>query len=96
MKHSIIITAMLMTIIGTAPAIARDHAPDREQGQRRGPPQVALNACTTASSGDSCSFTGRRDETIAGTCEAVHGDQLACVPEGGPPGMRPGQARHDY
>jgi hypothetical protein len=53
---------------------------------RRGPPPEAIEACEGKSANDPCSFTGRRDDTIEGTCFAPPDiDQLACAPEGGPP-----------
>ncbi|MTW21552.1 hypothetical protein [Allochromatium palmeri] len=53
---------------------------------RRGPPPEAIAACNSKSTNDSCSFTGRHDDTITGTCiTPPDSDQFACVPEGGPP-----------
>jgi hypothetical protein len=54
---------------------------DRQRGNRRGPPQVAIDACASASESAACSFEGRRGEALDGTCEAMH-DSLVCVPEG--------------
>ena len=47
---------------------------------RRGPPPEALEACTNAQEGVSCSFIGRRDEAVTGTCEFKR-DDLVCAPE---------------
>ena len=64
----------------------------KEQG-RRGPPQEALAACKSLSTGDACSFTAR--ETHQGTCQALggksasEGKPLACRPSDAPdPGSR--------
>ncbi|MBK1724782.1 hypothetical protein [Thiocystis violacea] len=57
-----------------------------DRGGRRGPPPEAIAACDGKSAQDSCSFTGRHDDTITGTCSTLaDSDQLACEPEGGPP-----------
>ena len=56
---------------------------------RHGPPPEALEACTDAQEGAGCSFIGRRDDSLSGTCEFMR-DDFVCVPEGhrrrgGPP-----------
>ncbi len=60
-----------------------------ERRGRRGPPAEAFEACAEAEEGASCSFYGRRDEALTGTCEFRRVD-FVCVPEGhgrrgGPP-----------
>ena len=59
-------------------------APSGVPSQGSTPPVAATNACSSKSSGSSCSFTGGRGETISGTCQSTPGG-LACVPVGGPP-----------
>ncbi|MCZ7582688.1 MAG: DUF1566 domain-containing protein [Deltaproteobacteria bacterium] len=49
-----------------------------------GPPQEAVDACDGNSESDECAFEGAGGETVTGTCEFI-GEELACVPEGGPP-----------
>jgi len=44
---------------------------------RGGPPAEAVAACQGKASGATCSFTGRQNETLSGTCDA---------PPSGPPG----------
>ena len=51
------------------------------KGRRGGPPQEAITACESKNVGDSCSFTGRREETVSGTCVEVE-EQIVCAPEG--------------
>jgi len=52
---------------------------DRPAGQRPpGPPAEAIAACQGKASGATCSFTGRRNDTVSGTCFAP--------PAGGPGG----------
>ena len=60
-----------------------------EGGPRRGPPpKEAVDACADAAEGDACSFSGRNDDTVKGTCRLppakdAGGDApLVCVPEG--------------
>jgi len=50
------------------------------QGPQGGPPQEAIDACSGLSVGATCSVGPG-----SGTCENIQ-NQLACVPEGGPPG----------
>lgn len=44
------------------------------------PPQEALNACKSKSSGDLCSFTSPHGDVISGTCKIPPRSSLACVP----------------
>lgn len=61
-----------------------------DRGRPQGPPPEAIQACADLSEGDACSFTGRRNDLVKGTCIALpDGEEgLACAPEGGPPGER--------
>jgi hypothetical protein len=68
-------------------AAAEEYGDQRKA--RRGPPPEALEACTDAQEGVSCSFIGRRDETVTGICKSRR-DDFVCVPghhrrRGGPP-----------
>lgn len=58
------------------------------RGKRGGPPQEAVESCSSLGESESCAFTSPRGDEITGTCEYVPGDIFACVPEGGPPGGR--------
>ena len=51
------------------------------------PPQEAVNACQSKSSGAFCRFPSPRGDTVSGTCANLNGT-LACRPAGGPPGGR--------
>ena len=61
-------------------------APNNQQnGQdnRQGPPQAALDACSTSSQGDACSFTLQNGNTINGSCiTPPNSSELACAPQG--------------
>ena len=60
--------------------------PPREAG--KGPPPEALDACRGKRDGAACTFTGRRNEALSGSCFTPPdgGGQLACRPDrGGPP-----------
>jgi hypothetical protein len=55
------------------------------------PPQEAIQACDGKTSGDTCSFTGMRNDTVTGTCRNGPDGQgaLACAPA-----QMPGQSQH--
>jgi hypothetical protein len=61
--------------------------PDSQGGRRHGPPPEAIDACTDQAENAACEFTGRRGETVEGTCISPPGgdNELVCAPEGGPP-----------
>ncbi len=76
--HIPLLTSAIAVLVAGS-AIAQDDRGDR--GERRGPPQVALDACDSAQDGGACGFEGRRGESLSGTCESIH-ETLVCVPEG--------------
>jgi hypothetical protein len=59
-----------------------------ERGERRGPPPEAYEACADLTAGDSCEMTGRRGDSMQGSCivPSEEEDTLVCAPEGGPGG----------
>ncbi len=59
-------------------------------GEHRGPPPEAYEACADKSAGDSCEMTGRRGDTLQGSCFVPKEEEgsLVCAPEGGPGGER--------
>jgi hypothetical protein len=67
---------MIALQLGIAVAAAAD-----DRRGRRGPPEQAIDACSEAQEGDACSFVGRRDDSLTGTCEVIH-ERFVCVPEG--------------
>lgn len=72
------------TLVHASTALA-GNAPDAgNEGQRAPhgpPPQVALDACSKLSEGAACSFTGKRGETITGSCHVPpQQSALACIP----------------
>ncbi|MFN8642722.1 MAG: hypothetical protein U0802_14110 [Candidatus Binatia bacterium] len=76
-----ITTAATAVALTAALAVAQGPPPP---GRPPGPPPIALAACAQADEGDACHITGQYGEHIAGTCALV-GEQLACVPDDGPP-----------
>lgn len=81
-----IVRLSLVTAFLTAGAFAfaDDNQPPHHH---HGPPPEAVDACTKAKVGDTCSFT-HRDHQIAGTCAAPpagHDGPLACRPDHPPP-----------
>jgi hypothetical protein len=83
MRHAIPFIVLTALFAGTA--VADDDANRQHDGDRRGPPKVALEACASSVRGDPCSFEGRRGENLEGTCEAPEGKPLACRPADAPP-----------
>jgi hypothetical protein len=83
LRHAIYANAALLVMLN--PITHSFAAEDDSRGQRngrRGPPQVAIDACESLTAGDACSFTGRNDEQMSGACFAPQDRELACKPEG--------------
>lgn len=74
--------ALVTSLFAAWASFAADGPPS---GRPPGPPPEAVAACSGKSAGTQVSFTGRRGETVSGTCELVNG-VLAARPAGGPPG----------
>lgn len=75
--------AMLALVGATGASAESDDSGSGQQRQgRRGPPPQALEACEAMVEGDPCSFTGRNEEQLNGTCFSPREDILACRPEG--------------
>lgn len=90
LTRAFFIAAMLAGASLSFPAAAQsDDGEERQKGKRRGPPPEAIEACANQTEGEVCSFTGRRGD-MTGVCFAPPKDdaELACAPEGGPPGHR--------
>ena len=85
MKYSLIALSAALLLAGSA--YADSDQEKKPRAKHRGPPPVALEACTNSVEGDPCAFEGRRGEAVEGTCEAPADKPLACRPEGGPPKM---------
>ncbi|MEO1245468.1 MAG: hypothetical protein AAFX56_07235 [Pseudomonadota bacterium] len=82
MRHYIAVTLM-SSLLSTGMALADDNGAEQQRGDRRGPPEAALEACSASVQGDPCAFESRRGDTLDGTCEARDDKPLACRPEGG-------------
>ena len=82
------ITSTVLAICATLSLSALTSVSANERKGPRGgkPPAEAIEACSTMSADDSCSFTLSNDE-VTGTCKAPpHGEgELTCVPSGGRP-----------
>lgn len=61
---------------------SRPEPPNGAEGHQ--PPPEAIDACTGQSQGEACQMTTPHGQ-LTGSCELIQ-QQLACVPEGGPPG----------
>ncbi len=73
--------------------------PKDGEGQRRspggGPPPESKEACSGKNEGDSCGFTSPYRGEINGDCRTVKNGDVACVPEGGPPGRGGNEGSRD-
>jgi len=66
-------------------------APQQQQNDQQGngsqngrrPSEASLNACASLAENNSCSFIGRNQNTVNGSCQVVQNSQLACVHDGG-------------
>ncbi len=73
---------------GTVPSAPQAGQPPMQgtqpqQGTRQGPPQEAVDACTSSAQGDACSFTLQNGNTIDGSCiTPPNQNVLACAPQG--------------
>lgn len=83
----IFITTFLALII-SASAFAYSSSGSEKGKRRMGPPEEAFTVCADKEEGDEVEFTGRRGDTVKGTCEMIEG-RLAAVPENMGNGRRP-------
>ncbi len=78
--------ALLAACASTAAVSAETpQGPPPGGGQRMGPPPEAVAACKGKAAGDPASFTGRRGETVTGTCIQLENGVLAARPANMPP-----------
>jgi len=83
--------AAMLAAMAVLPMASQAQQGPPPSGERPAPPPEAIAACSGKSVGDTVSFTGRRGDTITGTCEQI-GDVLAARPAGRPPkGSPPSQ-----
>lgn len=60
----------LLAVFVAFPLFAQDATPPMGNADHpHGPPPEAVAACASKTVGSSCSFTGRRGESLTGTCE---------------------------
>jgi len=77
------------TLLALALGVLTSSAFAQPPGGRGGPPPEAIEACSNLSEGDTCTFEGRRGDSLTGVCFAPpREEELACKPEGGPPDER--------
>ncbi len=79
MHRLLVITTTLGLLFSSLAMAQRPPGPGRQ-----GPPPEAVEACASASAGDSCQFSGRRGEELQGTCEPGRDEELVCSPENAP------------
>ena len=68
---------------------------DGQRRPHRGPPSESKEACSGKNEGDSCGFTSPYRGEINGDCRTVKNGDVACVPEGGPPGRGGNEGSRD-
>ncbi|MFT3930944.1 MAG: hypothetical protein QM709_11695 [Spongiibacteraceae bacterium] len=89
--HALSILAMAGSLTLSIAASASDSSQQqRPQGMPPGPPPQAISACNGLASNAACSFAGRNNETVTGTCALPPGNgqgSLACRPSHPPHGM---------
>ena len=78
------VTAMATAAGMAATVLAQPPAPpDGTMRPPPGPPPEAVQACSGLAAGTACSFTGRRGDTIAGSCSVPPPPDAPAAPDGG-------------
>ena len=73
--------ALTILVLGTTFSFA--NGPQNGQGRKGTPPEEAIIACEGQSSGDTCSMTTQRGDSLTGTCQNTPDDKyFVCMPEG--------------
>ena len=85
MRTSLISPSLALGLFFVAASCWAQPARPEGSGTPPPPPPEAVAACKGKTQGVVVSFTGRRGETVSGTCEKI-GDVLAARPSGPPPG----------
>jgi len=91
MKFPISVSAafLVTAVIITAPAVRAQYnasPPPDDQSQTQSRPHPRLEACSSKSVGDTCTFR-RNGHLLSGSCQSVEGGQLACIDVIGRPGV---------
>ena len=76
-RKTICLTGMLLLL----PTLVLAVGGERRGGERKGPSESAITACAGRTVGAVVEFSGRRNDTIQGTCQERDG-LLFAVPEG--------------
>ncbi len=85
MKVNHAMTRLLLSLLFVLPfagASAGDPAPPPPP-PKHVPPKAAFDVCAKSKVGDACTFKGRMDRTLTGTCETPRdgGKALVCRPD---------------
>ncbi len=94
-------TRLLLSLVFVLPFAGRERRRSRTAPPpppKHVPPKAAFDACAKAKVGDACTFRGRMDRTLTGTCETPrdNGKALVCRPDrhkGGGDGERQRRTR---
>lgn len=87
----IVVCVLFLSMLVPEGVAQRPSGRPPQGGPQGGPPQEAINACNGKSKGETCQFTAPHG-TISGTCLRIQ-NQLACAPEGMPPGGPQGKSQ---
>lgn len=80
---------MMFTFCATTALVTVSYA-QKPGGEKRTPPQEAIDICKGLDTGAECTMTTPRGDSVTGTCENTPDNKyFACKPEGGPGGERP-------
>lgn len=74
-------TLVILSVLAMIPIAGHAFGPYGEPGNRKGPPQEAIDACKDLNTGDVVQFTTRRGDTVSGVCREIRGGMIA-VPKG--------------
>ena len=74
----LVLSALLLATLSFA------NGPQNGKGSRGGtPPQEAITACQGQKTGDTCSMTTRRGDSLSGTCKNTPDNKyFVCMPKG--------------
>ena len=78
------IACLTLILLTATSATADDSENANQERQQRRPPPAAIEACAAAVQGDRCTFAGRNNEQVEGSCFAPADKPLACRPDNAP------------
>lgn len=78
------LTTNLFLLLYTTATLSQARPESGGGGRHHGPPPEAIDVCEGKKENAQCSFSGRGNDTVKGTCITPPGrEELVCAPEGG-------------